>query len=187
MGAYQAKVNLPLCLIDYAIKYDGMKTKSGGVTQFLTSQIDGGEWSAARPGHLIPGFQLYRGLGGPRSQFWRSRVKRNRLTLPGIETPVVQPIAHSNTNWGTPAPAHTRGSRVLLRNTAGHTDTTFPVSRLLSLFRKNKSWLMKSSCCRSVIPLLLSSERLKQSYEVWYVCYSTWALLNCLLRKSLPV
>jgi hypothetical protein len=33
----------------------------------LTSALDGGEWSASRPGRLTPWYPLDRRLGGPRA------------------------------------------------------------------------------------------------------------------------
>jgi len=48
------RVKLSLCLT----KHDAMKTcwGSGGIfPAFVTSSLRGGEWSASRPGRLIPG------------------------------------------------------------------------------------------------------------------------------------
>jgi hypothetical protein len=49
---------------------------------FLTSVLDGGEWSASRPGHtLAPGkgplYPLYRRLGGPQSRSGHRGYRKN--------------------------------------------------------------------------------------------------------------
>jgi hypothetical protein len=54
---------------------------------FLTSALDGGEWSASRPGRgLPPGknprYPLDRRLGGPQNQ---QGLEKNPLSLSGIE------------------------------------------------------------------------------------------------------
>jgi hypothetical protein len=50
---YFLKVTLSLCLI----KYYAMEVWGGGgiAPTFLTSALDGGEWSASCPSHFIPG------------------------------------------------------------------------------------------------------------------------------------
>jgi hypothetical protein len=49
----KVKVKFPLCLN----KYHAMKTYGGEVVYLhaLTSALDGGEWSATRPGRFTPG------------------------------------------------------------------------------------------------------------------------------------
>jgi hypothetical protein len=59
----------------------------------LTSALDGGEWSASRPGHFTPreralGIDWLRRLGGPQSQSGRSGEKKNFQPLPGLEPPI---------------------------------------------------------------------------------------------------
>jgi hypothetical protein len=68
-----------------------MKTYSGGgiAPPFLTSALDGGEWSASRPGRFTPGKQspppylLGRRLSGPQGRF--ARWGEKNLQLPGID------------------------------------------------------------------------------------------------------
>jgi hypothetical protein len=61
------KVNLSQCLT----KHFTVKTYRGVDVQihvFLTSAAVGGEWSASRPGRVIPAYPLDTSLGGPRSR-----------------------------------------------------------------------------------------------------------------------
>jgi hypothetical protein len=49
---------------------------SGGIAPpILTSALDGGEWSASRPGRITPGIHWRRGWVGPKVD----------LSMPGIE------------------------------------------------------------------------------------------------------
>jgi hypothetical protein len=58
------------------------------VSEFLTSTIDGGEWSASRSGHFIPGIEArdpsYRRLGGPRSRSGLFVMYKHLLPHAGI-------------------------------------------------------------------------------------------------------
>ena len=42
----------------------------------MTAALEGGEWSAARPGRTLPPgksrYPLYSRLGGPQGRFWRA-------------------------------------------------------------------------------------------------------------------
>jgi hypothetical protein len=63
----------------------------------LRSQ-DGGEWSASRPRPLYlqgksPWYSLDRRLGGPQSRSGRGGEEKNSQPLPGLEPPIIQPIA----------------------------------------------------------------------------------------------
>jgi hypothetical protein len=63
---------------------------SGGVAPpFLTSPLDGGEWSASRPGHFNLGkrplYPLDRRLNRLQSRSERWGIEKNFLTMPGIE------------------------------------------------------------------------------------------------------
>jgi hypothetical protein len=70
-----------------------MKTYRGvevSLHVFLILALDGGEWSASRPGRFIPEknhrYQLGRRLGGPQSRFDHGGKEKNSQHLPGIET-----------------------------------------------------------------------------------------------------
>jgi hypothetical protein len=69
---------------------------------FLSSALDGGEWSALRPGRftpreMAPCFPLNRRVGGPQSRSGRGGVKKNSQPLPGLETPIIQIVAQRYT------------------------------------------------------------------------------------------
>jgi len=61
----------------------------------MTAALEGGEWSAARPGRtLTPGktrYPFYRGLGGPQGRSGRAE----NLAHTGIRSRTVQPVAQS--------------------------------------------------------------------------------------------
>jgi hypothetical protein len=64
--------------------------ESGGIApRTLTSALDGGEWSASRPGRFILGKEpldsLDRKLGGPRSRSGRGGEEKNSKPPPEIE------------------------------------------------------------------------------------------------------
>jgi hypothetical protein len=69
---------------------------------FLTSALDGGEWSASwpgrftQPGETAPRYPLDRRLGGPHRRSWRNGEEKN-IASAGNRTPVVQPVARCNT------------------------------------------------------------------------------------------
>jgi len=67
----------------------------------MTTELEGGEWSAARPGHTLPPektqYSSYRRLGGP--QRWPGRAKN--LVPTGIRSRTIQSIVSSYTDWAT--------------------------------------------------------------------------------------
>jgi len=58
----------------------------------MTAALEGGEWSAARPGRTLPPgenrYPFYRRLGGPQVQFGRAE----NLVPTGIRSRTVQPV-----------------------------------------------------------------------------------------------
>jgi hypothetical protein len=64
----------------------------------MTAALEGGEWSAARPGRTLPPgktrYPLYRRLGGP--QDWSGRAEN--LVPTGIRSRTVQPVVSRYTN-----------------------------------------------------------------------------------------
>jgi hypothetical protein len=69
---------------------------------FLTSALDGGEWSASRPGRLTPGkiapcIHWRGGWAGPRA-CRDAMEKRKILSLPGVELPTFHPVARRYTD-----------------------------------------------------------------------------------------
>ena len=59
----------------------------------MTAALEGGEWSAARPGRTLPPertrYPLYGRLGGPRGRSGRAE----NLAPPGLDPRTVQPVA----------------------------------------------------------------------------------------------
>jgi hypothetical protein len=51
----KVKVKLSLCLISYALRHEDVWGSGGIALPFLTSALDGGEWSASRPCRFNPG------------------------------------------------------------------------------------------------------------------------------------
>jgi len=62
----------------------------------MTAALEGGEWSAARPGRTLPPgktrYPLYRRLGWPQGRSGRAE----NLVPTGIRSQTVQPVAQSN-------------------------------------------------------------------------------------------
>ena len=67
----------------------------------MTAALEGGEWSAARPGRTLPPrktqYPFYRRLGGP--QGWSGWAEN--LVPTGIWSRTIQPIVSCYTNWAT--------------------------------------------------------------------------------------
>ena len=68
----------------------------------MTAALEGGEWSAARPGHTLPPgktrYPLYRRLVGPQG---RSGQVRKISPTPGFDPRTVQPVASRYTDYAT--------------------------------------------------------------------------------------
>jgi hypothetical protein len=80
------------------LKHHAMKTYGGIDPPFLTSTLDGGEWSNSRPGRFTPGerapgFSLNRRLGVPQSLSGRCGKEKIYLAPAGNRTRDVQPVA----------------------------------------------------------------------------------------------
>jgi len=65
----------------------------------MTAALEGGEWSAARPGRILPPgktrYPFYRRLSGP--QDWSGRA--DILVPTGIRSRTVQPVVSRYTDW----------------------------------------------------------------------------------------
>ena len=70
---------------------------------FMTAALEGGEWSAARPGRTLPPrktrYPFYRRLGGPQGRSGRAE----NLVPTGIRSRTVQPVAQSLYRLSYPA------------------------------------------------------------------------------------
>jgi len=64
----------------------------------MTAELEGGEWSAARPGRTLPPgktrYQFYRRLGGPQGRSGRAE----NLVTTGIRSCNVQPVVSHYTD-----------------------------------------------------------------------------------------
>jgi len=69
----------------------------------MTAALEGGEWSAARPGRTLPPgktrYTFYMGLGGPQGRSGRAE----NLVPTGIRSRTVQPVAQSLYRLSYPA------------------------------------------------------------------------------------
>jgi len=67
----------------------------------MTAALEGGEWSAARPGRTLhPGktrYPFYRRQGGPQGRSGRAKI----LVATGIRSRTVQPVGSHYTDWAT--------------------------------------------------------------------------------------
>jgi len=67
----------------------------------MTAALEGGEWSAARPGRTSPPgktrYPLYRRLDGAQGRSGRAE----NLVPTGIRSQIVQPIVSRYTDWAT--------------------------------------------------------------------------------------
>ena len=72
----------------------------------MTAELEGGEWSAARPGRILPPgknrYPLYRRLGGPQGQSGRAE----KFVPTGIRSRTVQPVVSRYTDWATRPTLH---------------------------------------------------------------------------------
>ena len=64
----------------------------------MTAALEGGEWSAGRPGRILPPgktrYPFYRRLGGPQGRFGRAE----NLVLIRIRSRTVQPVVSRYTD-----------------------------------------------------------------------------------------
>jgi len=78
---------------------------------FLTTELEGGEWSAARPGRTLPPgktrYPLYRSLGGPQGRSGRAE----NLVPTGVRSRTVQPVVSRYTDWDS-GPTIPKGIKV---------------------------------------------------------------------------
>jgi hypothetical protein len=96
------KVKLSLCF-NWAPRHEGVLGEWWySSTHSLTSALDGGEWSASRPGRFTPrerasGTHWIGGWVGPRTGLDAVVKKKNSQPLSGLELPIIQPIAQRYT------------------------------------------------------------------------------------------
>jgi hypothetical protein len=91
----KVKVKLPLCLIDLALCHEDIWGSGGIALPFLTSVLDGGEWSASCLGRFTPGeiaaHTHWIGVWVRLQSRSGRRREEKRLALPGIELRLSSP------------------------------------------------------------------------------------------------
>jgi hypothetical protein len=75
---------------------------------YLTSALDGGEWSASRSGRALPPGKVPPVLIGQEAGWapepvWTQRLEEKSSASVGDRTPVVQSVASHYTDWATAA------------------------------------------------------------------------------------
>jgi len=126
----------------------------------MTAALEGGEWSAARPGHTLPPgktrYPMYRRLGGSQG---RSRRAEN-LVPTGIRSRTVQPVVSRYTDWAT--------------------GPTVDVYRLL------KSLPLSPNTCRRLVIILVNELFAKPlQFIKWRERTNKMQLIRCLLSNFL--
>jgi hypothetical protein len=86
----------------------GEKRKSS--YSFLTSALDGGEWSASRPGRALPPgkgppVSVGQEAGWTPEPVWTQRLEEKFSASIGDRTPVVQSVVRHYTDWATATPS----------------------------------------------------------------------------------
>ena len=85
----------------------------------MTTALEGGEWSAARPGRTLPPgktrYPLFRKLGGPQGRSGRAE----NLAPPGFNPRTVQPVVSRYTDWAT-RPTNDKIYLYVCKNTIPH-------------------------------------------------------------------
>jgi hypothetical protein len=76
---------------------------------FTTSALNGGEWSASRPGRALPPGKgppvpIVQEAGWAPEPVWTQRLEEKSSAPAGDRTPVVQPVVRHYTAWANPAP-----------------------------------------------------------------------------------
>jgi hypothetical protein len=76
---------------------------------FLTSALDGGDWSASRPGRDLPpgkGPPVPTGeeTGWAPEPVWTQGLEKKSSASAGDRTPIVHPVVRHYTDWATAAP-----------------------------------------------------------------------------------
>jgi hypothetical protein len=91
---------------------------------FTTSALDGGEWSASRPGRALPpgkGPRVPIGeeAGWAPEPVWTQRIEEQSFRLcrgSNLDRPVVQPVVRHYTAWTNPAPPNDNSLNKMYQN-----------------------------------------------------------------------
>jgi hypothetical protein len=71
---------------------------------FLNSALDGGEWSASRPGRALPPVPIVQEAGWASEPVWTQGLEEKSFAPVEDRTPIVQPVVRHYTDWATAAP-----------------------------------------------------------------------------------
>jgi hypothetical protein len=76
---------------------------------FLSSTIEGGEWSASRPGRALPPGKeppvpTVQEAGWAPEPVWMQRLEEKSSASVGDRTPAFRSVVRHYTDWATPAP-----------------------------------------------------------------------------------
>jgi hypothetical protein len=109
-GWMDGKVKVSLCF-NWAPSHEGVLGELRYSSTFLTSALGEDEWSASPPSHYThqgksPCYSLDRWLGGPQSRSGRGGEENNSQPLPGLELPIIQPVAQRYTTEPSLLPLH---------------------------------------------------------------------------------
>jgi hypothetical protein len=112
---------------------------------FLTSALEGGEWSASRPARALPPGKeppvpTVQEAGWAPEQVWMQRVEEKSSASIGDRTPAIQSIVRHCTDWTTLVPLNTvikRKSLIL-----AHANKTWPknLQSLHLMIKLHKGW-----------------------------------------------
>jgi hypothetical protein len=95
------KVKLSLCFNQTPCHEGVLGEWNFSSTHSLTSALDGGEWSASRPGRFTPRkspwYPLDRRLDGPQNRSGYGGEEKNSQALLGLEPPILQLVAQRYT------------------------------------------------------------------------------------------
>ena len=148
----------------------------------MTAALEGGEWSAARPGRTLPpgktGYPFCRRLGGPQGRSGRAE----NLVPTGIRSRTVQPIVVRYTDWATRPHVcmYVYNGCNVGANRELHGFRVEPVCVLLTPIGKHFCFISGSEVSetgRNPKPLETSKTIRKKSKWFWYV--SIWLCRWC--------
>jgi hypothetical protein len=88
---------------------------------FLTSVLEGGEWSASRPGRALPPDKeppvpFVQEAGWAPEPVWKQRLQKKTSASVRDRTPAVQSVVRHYTDWATPAHDSSMGVRSIVKN-----------------------------------------------------------------------
>jgi hypothetical protein len=104
----KVKRRIKLSCYDHAGDKGRGRGKGRGMYSFLTSALDGGEWSASRPGRSLPPgkeppVSIVQEAGWTSEPVWTQRLEKNYCDSPRDRTSVVQSAVRHCTDGAIPA------------------------------------------------------------------------------------